>query len=1092
MSNRTTQKNIPLPVLGSTGWGSNLNSYLRANSYRQSAIEEDLQDLYEQQNNATQTILSSGVMSLNVDTKKPGLYKNTGAAWTYVNDGDEIEIDGTYGYFGYGAVLSNVNVVKQLETTDQTGVDHHVLTIDFAYSTNQYTGLDLQTSTSNYDARCVYAYYNNNSWSVRFATTTSPSTETSISIHPQYICLGIVIQFGTKLYWHYKTMKSSLSLSVKKWMLDEPHASLDTYMNFNAGNKTLVPFVVSQTQPTKLHIQALGINPFSVNESITSELDADLFTMDFATKNSSDNVVSNFVILHAYNDGSNTVYSLYTPGTIGGVTIDNYSSTTKYRICATSLRIDTGSEGNHAYKWVLLLQEAINDSTLNTSLFNDNDFNRLYYYADPIELYRLENSSLHANPGNGISTINANGINPHISTLLKNDDDVFFGELNSDYFHFKTEPDSTSGVTRSGVVDVVIPNATQTSPATSVVLTDNMQAINTEIQIQNTLIGTGSETNVDNKILMRAGRAAKNYNNLSLHSHQGSEGGIMHFSGTGAIKLQAYASKTSPVDIDAMTDAQASIDIYSKEGGDVSKAKIDLKSKYINLYGDTAVVPVTKNFQFNDGTSAYCVVQNPDGDRPKLLIGKTTGKKIGLLADGDKATIKVGNVSGGDCTTLSSDGLYLPSGSGGVVINQVQGEGSVNAEAIIISYEVNKKQTVESIDIPSLKNLFVASETVLNPWTYVTTDSETFIRDSINDMIIVTVDSVPYTLVHYIGGTWYYSYNGGIAGIDNHTIKVEFTKDSEPGKIYLTGTIKNKTVNSIYLSSSITAFKKPLVDIKNISNGTMMHIGDIAHSVIHFSDQTSEEGHIFIDKFNHKALKILEQPGGSIVIDKCTGGGLSIGKSDTNHTITIDDNRGYTHLKRSDGYGKWLVASGNLITPSNVSQDTRNAVITAINKISTIDSVVIKKDFWYYRDLPKSSGNRENSESQITIRRFFNYTAEVENEQDTKTIMLPELRKYTIYIEILDDQFQQAWNIIRTAEVNIDPLNTNTWEGSVPTTSSGSVGGYYKISPHNGHFKLKVTYDKWWSSGSTGNWCALITVTEDEDQDNYSLKRLTW
>jgi hypothetical protein len=242
--------------------------------------------------------------------------------------------------------------VKQLETTDQTGIDHHVLTIDFAHSTTQYTGLDLDTSESSYDARCVYAYYNNNSWSVRFATTTSPSTETSISIHPQYICLGVVFQLKTKLYWHYKTMKSSLSLSVKKWMLDEPHASLDTYMNFNAGTRTFVPFVVSQNQSTQLHIQALGINPFSTNESITSELDADLFSMDFATKNSSDNVVSNFVILHAYNDGSNTAYALYTPTTTGGVEIDegNYNADTKYRLCATSLRIDTGSEGTPAYK----------------------------------------------------------------------------------------------------------------------------------------------------------------------------------------------------------------------------------------------------------------------------------------------------------------------------------------------------------------------------------------------------------------------------------------------------------------------------------------------------------------------------------------------------------------------------------------------------------------------------------------------------------------------------------------------------------------------------------------------------------------------
>lgn len=1083
---RRTRTNLPLPVIGSTGWGGTLNNYLTNQTYAQTELETEIQKIYDNRMNVAQTVLSSGIMDSSVEDFKIGLYEGD----NYITEGAILDPAKEYHFRGWAAIVGNQNITQSFDNGDNK------LIIPFFDADN---GLKFGSAT--YDARCVYLHYDKSTttWGYKFGDTNDPSKETKVSVHPYYICLGVVIRINSTNYWHYKTMKSNISISSKKWMLDEPHANLNTYMNWISTSKSLTIHTDnSYFKNAVLTIQALGINPFTETESVTNEYNSDIATYILGKNSETTDNKSYWECVLLYckktettdEDGTTTTTTTFekkeSETNTESLNLTGWvDDSSIYRICASSLIV--GNAANTATKPVLFLQKAISGTKIDEALFDESEFGRLMYYADPVELYRIKGNIMTAAVGDGISTINANGINPHVTTLIKNSDDVRFGEDADKYYHLET-----SGSTPNRALKLYIANPLSNSVNTSYILTNNMERIDPAIRLySNGGISLESEDDI----------------RIGYHTDTTHFGDIQaRYPGEDTTKGGEIKSKM--IDGDKLTewkqtgDGTITIRSLKNKGNFESpitedpdkQSKIILTPDNIHLHGDS-VVPVTKDFQINKGDGAYIAIQYPSTNRPTITLGTNTNKKVRITADGsttEKPTIELGTI-GGDCCKLSSDGLYLPSGSDGVVIDKVQGEGGVNADVINILHTVNKKQKIDSIEIPSLQDLFVTSEAVLNPWAYDTTSSDTFIRDSITDTITVTIDNVDYTLTdNKMGGTWYYSYNGGIAGIDNHTIKVVFSKDNEKGKIYLTGTVKNKTVNSICLPSTITAFKAPLVDIHNITNGTVMHIGDISSSVVHFSNQTSSEAHIFIDKFKHKALKILEKPGGSIVMDECTGGTLSIEKSDTNHVITIGDNRGYTHLQRSDGNDKWLVASGNLITHSGVSQSTRDAVIKAINKISTIDGVVIKKDFWYYRDLPKSSGNRENSESQITIRRFFNYSSEEKNKQDTKTIMLPELRKYTIYIEILDDKFQEKWNIIRTAEVSIDPLNTNTWSGSIPTTSSGNVGGAYKISPHNGHFKLQITYDKWWDLGSIGNWCALITVTEDEDQDNYCLKRLTW
>ena len=93
-----------------------------------------------QQGNVAQTVLSSGILSEAVESKRPGLYTGTG---TIVEDGTELTFSSTskYYYKGYGVIFGNAIV------SDLIGGDD---------------GLEI-TLPANFnksvDARCVYAYY---------------------------------------------------------------------------------------------------------------------------------------------------------------------------------------------------------------------------------------------------------------------------------------------------------------------------------------------------------------------------------------------------------------------------------------------------------------------------------------------------------------------------------------------------------------------------------------------------------------------------------------------------------------------------------------------------------------------------------------------------------------------------------------------------------------------------------------------------------------------------------------------------------------------------------------------------------------------
>jgi hypothetical protein len=133
----------------------------------------------------------------------------------------------------------------------------------------------------------------------------------------------------------------------------------------------------------------------------------------------------------------------------------------------------------------------------------------------------------------------------------------------------------------------------------------------------------------------------------------------------------------------------------------------------------------------------------------------------------------------------------------------------------------------------------------------------------------------------------------------------------------------------VFTTENLSSLKKPLIDIKNLTNGTVMHIGDMSSSLVHFSNQASSEAHIFIDKFNHKALKILEKPKGAITMHECTGGTLEVGKNDTNHKISIDDNKGTVTLNKN------FVIKNNICYYDNGLIDY-DAALTKVSKMSLV------------------------------------------------------------------------------------------------------------------------------------------------------------
>jgi hypothetical protein len=137
--------------------------------------------------------------------KAPGLYNKNGVK---VSEGAEIKAsEAPYTYRGYGAIVSSNNVTELIHSN---GEDY--LTLDFSDH-----GMD---SDDLCDARCVYAYYDKSGgtpvWSAAYGATTTPAEETEISLNPYYICLGVLLSNKGTLYWHYKTMKSNISISGKR------------------------------------------------------------------------------------------------------------------------------------------------------------------------------------------------------------------------------------------------------------------------------------------------------------------------------------------------------------------------------------------------------------------------------------------------------------------------------------------------------------------------------------------------------------------------------------------------------------------------------------------------------------------------------------------------------------------------------------------------------------------------------------------------------------------------------------------------------------------------------------------------------------
>ena len=72
---RRTRTNLPLPVIGSTGWGGTLNNYLTNQTYAQTELETEIQKIYDNKMNVAQTVLSSGIMDSSVEEFKIGLYE---------------------------------------------------------------------------------------------------------------------------------------------------------------------------------------------------------------------------------------------------------------------------------------------------------------------------------------------------------------------------------------------------------------------------------------------------------------------------------------------------------------------------------------------------------------------------------------------------------------------------------------------------------------------------------------------------------------------------------------------------------------------------------------------------------------------------------------------------------------------------------------------------------------------------------------------------------------------------------------------------------------------------------------------------------
>lgn len=647
----------PLPTIGSKNWGSTLNNYLRGQAYTNQEIQQEIEEIYAQQSNVAQTVLSSGILSEAVESKRPGLYTGTG---TIVEDGAELTFSSTskYYYKGYGVIFGNAII------SDLIGGDD---------------GLELTLPTNfnkSVDARCVYAYYNiaSSAWQLKFST----DTESSINLDPYYIGLGILIKINAKYYWHYKTMKANLSTSSKKWMMDEPHAALNTYMTYDSSASKIGVFC-DQSLTGNLTVQALGINPFPSTEPGTNDLLSDIKTFTLATNNGT-TTSYNFVILEPTYDSDDKVTSWTLKS---DCTITN-DTTSVYRLCATSVTVNG--------KALLLWQKAIHSLDIERSIFNDDDFNRLWYFCDPVELYRVKGSTMKATVGSGLSPINANGIDPHVTTLIKDSDEVWFGKDDDRKFRF-----DTTGIDDEFKVVMTVP---ENQGDTSMLLTNNMLAIAQPIKIQNSLSPlTAGGNSVDNYIQMYRGDSEANYHNITLATKQGGEGAYAHFTGQGYIKLGSYKGNEL-FNVDSGTP-NASIYIKSKNRGTADdNSNIRMEAKYIDVYSEH-VTNVSNDIQFHNGTAAYCAIQY-SSSRPQLHLGVDASKKIIMYA-GDTTGDPCIVLGGG--TKLSSEGLYFPSGVDitGITIDKLEG---IAGQTILKIGETTKNTNIEIVNDKTFSKKF--------------------------------------------------------------------------------------------------------------------------------------------------------------------------------------------------------------------------------------------------------------------------------------------------------------------------------------------------------------------------------------------------
>lgn len=630
----------PLPTIGSQNWGSTLNSYLRNQDYANQEIQQEIEDIYAQQSNVAQTVLSSGVLSDTVDSKCPGLYSKSGQ---FVTDGELLTFSSTskYYYKGYAVVFGN-SIISELIGGDN--------------------GLEIvaptSTTLSTIDARCVYAYYNISSkaWVLKFGETNDPSTESSISLDPYYICLGVLIKIGSNYYWHYKTMKANLSISSKKWMLDEPHATLNTYMTYNSTDKKIGVYF-SETLDGTLSIQALGINPFTSTETATNDLTSDLKTFTLAQKGTTASY--SYYILRVDGAPTGSDYIMTSDGVVSN------DGTSVYRLCATSVTIDG--------KALLLWQKATSSLDIDRSIFNNTDFSRLWYYCDPVELYRVKGSTMKATAGSGLSPINANGIDPHVTTLIKHTDGVWFGEGDNQKFHFNIQ----SLEYPSNYNIFIPPTSDKTNYTSGTILTNTMTPFDGNIAIS-----TKNATS-NRGIVLQAGANSSLFSSINkkyqllLKSHEDTT----HYSYIDLADSGAMGHQIEMVVEDGdkhpsillRGDGYLKLETIDNNKTDTTNSKIELfvaSTPHMALTSPELLVN-------HSGSSTNFIKINPKDSKCTFTKDGDTSVKKTVTFDlsGDSPEIVVG----GDAT-LSSDGLYLPSGNSGIKIDTIQGS-AVNVSA---------------------------------------------------------------------------------------------------------------------------------------------------------------------------------------------------------------------------------------------------------------------------------------------------------------------------------------------------------------------------------------------------------------------------